>query len=52
MLSAWEIYRKPFVEAITDWNFNPIGHDGFIRGDGTPKQGYRRLMNLLASWRK
>jgi len=28
---------KPFVEAITYWDFNPIGHDGFIRGDGAQR---------------
>jgi len=44
-------YSKPYVEAITYWDFNGIGHDGFIRGDGTPREGYDRLMDLLARWR-
>lgn len=44
-------YCKPYVEAITYWDFNGIGHDGFIRGDGTPREGYHRLMDLLARWR-
>jgi endo-1,4-beta-xylanase len=44
-------YSKPYVEAITYWDFNGIGRDGFIRGDGTPRKGYHRLMALLAKWR-
>jgi len=40
------------VDAITYCDFNGIGRDGFIRGDGTPREGYHRLMNLLASWKK
>ncbi len=28
---------------ITYWDFNGIGHDGFIRGDGTSREGYHRL---------
>jgi GH35 family endo-1,4-beta-xylanase len=44
-------YSKPYVEAITYWDFNGIGHDGFIREDGTPKESYHRLQNLIAKWR-
>jgi len=45
-------YSKPYVEAITYWDFNGIGHDGFIREDGTPKESYHRLQNLIAKWRE
>jgi hypothetical protein len=31
-------YSKPWLEAITCWDFNGSGHDGFIRGDGTPRE--------------
>ena len=44
-------YSKPYVEAITYWDFNGAGHDGFIRADGTPKESYHRLMDLIAKWR-
>ena len=45
-------YSKPYVEAITYWDFNGTGHDGFIREDGTPKESYHRLQNLIAKWRE
>jgi endo-1,4-beta-xylanase len=45
-------YRKPYVEGITYWDFNDIGHDDFIREDGTPREGYHRLMDLPARWRE
>jgi GH35 family endo-1,4-beta-xylanase len=45
-------YSKPYVEAITYWDFNGVGHDGFIREDGTPKESYYRLQNLIAQWRE
>jgi len=44
-------YSKPYVEAITYWDFTGIGHDGFIRGDGTPRESYHRLKDLIAKWR-
>jgi endo-1,4-beta-xylanase len=44
-------YSKPWVEAITYWDFNGIGHDGFMRADGTPRESYHRLMGLFAKWR-
>jgi len=45
----------PLLAASPLWKRSPIGtlgHDGFIRGDGTREEGYRRLMNPLARWRK
>lgn len=45
-------YSKPYVEAITYWDFDGVGHDGFIREDGTPKESYYRLQNLIAKWRE
>jgi hypothetical protein len=44
-------YSNPYVEAITYWDFNGAGHDGFIRADGTPKESYHRLQELIAKWR-
>jgi len=44
-------YSKPYVEAITYWDFNGAGTDGFIRADGTPRESYHRLLDLLAKWR-
>jgi endo-1,4-beta-xylanase len=44
-------YRKPYVEAITYGDFNGTGYDDFNRQDGTPRDGYYRLMDLLARWR-
>ena len=45
---AWRNVR----EAISRYRHRVhIGHDGFIREDGTPREGYHRLMNLLASWK-
>ena len=44
-------YSKPWVEAITWWDFNGRGHDGFLREDGlTPKEIYHRLLDLRAKW--
>jgi endo-1,4-beta-xylanase len=44
-------YSKPEVEAISYWDFNGKGHDGFVSQDGVPRQSYHRLKNLLAKWR-
>lgn len=45
-------YAKSSVEAITYWDltddFWPYG--GIVRSDGTPKEAYQRLNQLLASW--
>ncbi len=46
-------YSKPWVEAITYWDFNGRGHDGFIRDCGDhqqPKESYHRLLALRAKW--
>jgi GH35 family endo-1,4-beta-xylanase len=47
-------YSKPYVEAITWWDFADKGHfwphGGFLRPDMTPKESYSRLKQLLASW--
>jgi endo-1,4-beta-xylanase len=44
-------YSKPWIEAITYWDFNGKGNDGFVQEDGTPRESYRRLKDLLAKWR-
>ena len=45
-------YSKPWVEAISWWDFNGVGHDGFLREDGvTPKEMYHRLLELRSKWR-
>ena len=44
-------YSKPWVEAISYWDFNGRGHDGFVQEDGTPRESYHRLQNLLEKWR-
>lgn len=44
-------YSKPWVEAISYWDFNGKGHDGFVQEDGTPRESYHRLRNLLDKWR-
>ena len=45
---AWRDVR----EAISRYRHRVhIGRDGFIREDGSPREGYHRLMNLLASSR-
>jgi hypothetical protein len=31
-------YHKPYGEGITYWDFNGIGHDNFVREDGTPQR--------------
>src|ERR1035437_2867664 len=50
--SAYTIaYSKPWVEAITYWDFNGKGRDGFIQEDGTPRESYHRLKNLIGKWR-
>jgi GH35 family endo-1,4-beta-xylanase len=47
-------YSKPYVEAVTWWDFADKGHfwphGGFLRRDMTPKESYGRLKALLASW--
>ncbi len=44
-------YSKPWVEAITYWDFNGRGADGFVQEDGTPRESYHRLKSLLERWR-
>ena len=44
-------FTTPIDAAAGEVRFTPPS-DGFIGGDGTPREGYHRLMNLLASWRK
>jgi GH35 family endo-1,4-beta-xylanase len=45
-------YSKPAVTAITWWDFTddfwPFG--GLLQRDGTPKEAYRRIKELLQSW--
>jgi len=47
-------YSKPYIDAITWWDFADKGHfwphGGFLRPDMTPKPCYDRLKALLASW--
>jgi len=45
-------YSKPWVEAISYWDFNGKGHDGFVTTEGKPRESYHRLKSLLAKWRK
>ncbi len=47
-------YSKPEVEAVTWWDFaDPcfLPHGGMLTEDLRPKESYRRLKALLASWR-
>ncbi len=47
-------YSKPYIEAITWWDFADKGHfwphGGFLRPDMSPKMSYDRLKALLAAW--
>jgi len=45
-------YSKPWVEAISYWDLNGKGHDGFVTTEGKPRESYHRLKSLLAKWRK
>lgn len=48
-------YSKPWVQAISTWDFaDPasIPHGGLVNKDGTPKESYHRLAELLAGWRQ
>ncbi|MGB9620477.1 MAG: endo-1,4-beta-xylanase, partial [Armatimonadota bacterium] len=53
----WTIaYSKPFIEAITYWDFADKGshfwcHGGFLDSNLKPKEVYFRLKKLLESWR-
>ena len=47
----------PLLKASPLWKRSPIGTltplaTTTLSGEMAPKEGYRRLMNLLASWRK
>jgi len=44
-------YSKPGVEAISYWDFDGKGHDGFVTTEGKPRESYHRLQALLAKWR-
>lgn len=52
----WTIaYSKPFITAITYWDFCDKGghfwpHGGFLDRDLEPKEVYHRIKNLLESW--
>ena len=48
-------YSKPHVEAVTWWDFaDHKGHfwpfGGMLRKDLTPKESYRRLVELQKRW--
>ena len=48
-------FGKPYIVALTWWDFpDPtfVPHGGLLRKDMTPKEGYRRLLNLLSQWRQ
>lgn len=45
-------YSKPWVEAISYWDFNGNGHDAFVTTDGKPRESYDRLKALIGQWRK
>lgn len=44
-------YSKPWIEAISYWDFNGKGHDGFVTTEGKPRESYDRLKALLTKWR-
>lgn len=44
-------YSKPWVEAISYWDFNGNGHDAFVTTDGKPRESYHRLKALIDQWR-
>jgi len=53
----WTVaYSKPFISAITYWDFcdkggHFWGHGGFLDKDLKPKEVYFRLKKLLETWR-
>jgi hypothetical protein len=44
-------YSKPWMKAISYWDFNGKGNDAYVQEDGTPRESYHRLKDLLAKWR-
>ncbi|MCX8109080.1 MAG: endo-1,4-beta-xylanase, partial [Verrucomicrobiae bacterium] len=49
-------YAHPAVQAVTWWDFTDAHghfwpHGGLLRPDLTPKEGYHRLLRLIAEWR-
>ncbi len=49
-------YGKPYIHAITWWDFADRGHfwphGGFLRPDMTPKESYQRLKGLREKWER
>jgi hypothetical protein len=39
------------MKAISYWDFNGKGNDAYVQEDGTPRESYHRLKDLLAKWR-
>ncbi|MGD0157075.1 MAG: endo-1,4-beta-xylanase [Terracidiphilus sp.] len=44
-------YSKPWMKAISYWDFNGAGNDAYVQVDGKPRESYYRLQNLLKKWR-
>lgn len=49
-------YSNPWMQAISWWDMadpgTAISHGALVRGDGTPKESYKRLQALFAKWRQ
>lgn len=49
-------YSKPYIEAITWWDFADVGHfwahGGLLRPDLTPKASFYRLKALINHWQQ
>jgi len=44
-------YSKPWMKAISYWDFNGKGNDGYVQEDGTPRESYYRIKSLIGKWR-
>jgi endo-1,4-beta-xylanase len=48
-------YSKSYIKAISWWDLTDNGnfwpHGGLVNRDLTPKLAYKRLKNLLQTWR-
>lgn len=48
-------YSKPSIEAVSWWNFSEpssVPHSALVRENLEPKEGYRRLQQLIQGWRR
>ncbi|MGP1384349.1 MAG: endo-1,4-beta-xylanase [Thainema sp.] len=49
-------FSKPHIEAVSWWDLSDIGnfwpHGGLVDDDMQPKEAYRRLQQLITTWRQ